>query len=49
MRDSLEYCPKCNANLQGDPIPKEHQESFGATHFSRKIGIEDPRVYDGVS
>ncbi len=39
MRDSIEYCPNCNANFQGDPIPEEDQHLFGATHFSRKIGM----------
>ena len=36
-----EYCPHCGICLQGDPIPEEAQESFGATHFSRKIGRYD--------
>lgn len=49
LRDNVEYCPNCNANLQGSPIPKDQQHLFGATHFGRKIGIEDPMVYDGVS
>lgn len=40
-RDSLEYCPHCNANLQGDPIAPESQHLFAATHFSRKIGVYD--------
>ena len=39
-RDSVEYCPECATNLQGEPIPEKSQEFFGyATHFSRKIGI----------
>lgn len=36
---SEELCPKCGAQLQGEPIPKEDQHLFCATHFSRKIGI----------
>jgi hypothetical protein len=44
-----ENCPKCGISFKGDPIPKEHQEAFGATHFSKIIGIEDPIVYDGIS
>ena len=40
-RDSKEHCPECKADLQGDPIPMESQHLFGATHFSRKIGISD--------
>ncbi|PEC18983.1 hypothetical protein COM96_27570 [Bacillus cereus] len=39
MNDNKEFCPHCNANLQGDPIPKESQKWYGCTHFSRKIGI----------
>jgi hypothetical protein len=41
MNDIKESCPICNANLQGEPIPKEQQKSYGATHFTRKIGISD--------
>ena len=41
MMDNKENCPKCNADLQGEPIPVEQQENYGATHFSRKIGIYD--------
>lgn len=37
-KDIVEYCPNCNANLQGEEIPKEKQHLYGATHFSRKIG-----------
>lgn len=36
-------CPKCNADLRGDPIPdeyiKEGHYGEGATHFYRTIGI----------
>lgn len=41
MRNNLEYCPHCNISLQGDLIPMEQQELFGATHFGRKIGLSD--------
>jgi hypothetical protein len=44
-----EECPKCRANLIGDPIPEEDREVFGgSTHFIRTIGLEDPAIYDGV-
>lgn len=35
------YCPNCNADLQGEPIPKEHRIHYSkdVTHFSRVIGI----------
>lgn len=39
VNDSKEYCPYCNADLQGEPIPKESQKFYRATHFTRKIGI----------
>lgn len=39
LRNSIEFCRNCNANFQGEPIPKKDQHLFGATHFSRKIGI----------
>jgi hypothetical protein len=41
MKDSKENCPHCKFDLQGESIPKEQQESYGATHFTRKIGIYD--------
>lgn len=40
-RDSKENCPHCGAQLQGDPIPEQSRHLFGATHFSRKIGVYD--------
>lgn len=39
LNDNIEYCPFCNTNLQGKPIPKEMQSDYGATHGSRKIAI----------
>lgn len=33
-------CPVCEVNWQGEEIPKESQEDYGDTHFSRVIGIE---------
>lgn len=39
LNDSLEYCPHCHTNLQGDAIPEEQQKSYNATHFTRKIGM----------
>jgi len=39
MEDNNERCPHCNANRQGEPIHKDQQHLFNATHFSRKIGI----------
>lgn len=42
-------CPKCGVSLQGDPIPEEEQHLFGATHFRREIGLEDPMLYDGIA
>jgi hypothetical protein len=40
MDNNIEYCPFCNANLQGEPIPKELRKHYGnSTHGSRKIGI----------
>ncbi|PEV55383.1 hypothetical protein [Bacillus cereus] len=39
MRSNKEFCPYCNSDLQGEPIPKQSQKTYGAIHFSRKIGI----------
>ena len=45
----FDNCPKCNASLIGDPIPKKSQKFFGGkTHFRREIGYEFPELYDGV-
>lgn len=48
MDNSIEYCPFCNSNLQGKPIPQEFRKHYGnSTHFTRKIGIssiEEDRV-----
>ncbi|MEV9502766.1 hypothetical protein [Bacillus safensis] len=47
MRDNKECCPYCNADLQGEPIPKESQKVYGYAHFTRKIGIssiKDDRI-----
>lgn len=37
------HCPKCNADLTGEPIPERHREHYppGDTHFSRVIGLYD--------
>ena len=39
MNDNNEYCPHCNANLQGEPIPESSRTPKGSTHFTRKIGM----------
>lgn len=37
-----QYCPHCNVDLTGEPIPEEYKEFYGnETHFSRKISIYD--------
>jgi len=46
-------CPSCKSSLQGSPIPEEHRLAglYGddpPTHYSRKVGIEYPGIYDGV-
>jgi DNA-directed RNA polymerase subunit RPC12/RpoP len=43
-RTNADPCPHCGASLQGAPIPADEQESYGATHFSRKIGIYSREV-----
>lgn len=41
LRNSNEHCPKCNVSFQGEKIPEKDMHAFGATHFSRVIGIYD--------
>ena len=42
------HCPKCNADLRGEPIPANQRRYFSGTHFWRVVGLELPG-YDGVS
>ncbi|WP_144466440.1 hypothetical protein [Bacillus nitratireducens] len=44
MRSNKEFCPYCNSDLQGDLIPQQSQKVYGATHFTRKIGITSIEV-----
>ncbi len=40
VKDNREFCPKCQTNLQGEPIAEDRQEEYGfCTHFSRKISV----------
>ena len=48
--EDARYCPKCGADWFGSKIPEESRKYHGEkTHFSRVIGIEDSKRYDGVS
>ena len=46
-------CLKCDANLQGAPIPQKYLDrglyAAGSTHYSRLIGIEIQGAHDGIS
>lgn len=44
------YCPVCQADWQGNPIPEEYREKYygGRTHYHRLIGVEIWGKYDGV-
>jgi len=50
-----EICPKCRVSFRGGLIAdsvgeKVAKENYGGQkYWSRKIGIEDPEVYDGIS
>lgn len=48
MASNVDNCPHCNADLNGDPIPKEYAEHYSGTHWRREIGIEYMGKYDGV-
>lgn len=41
FEDFYDTCPKCGANMMGDPIPEEDRRFFGDTHFKRWIGVEE--------
>lgn len=51
MKSDLRYCPACGADWRGVEIPADarHHYRLGTTHYGRLIGVEDPRVFDGVS
>lgn len=46
----MNNCPKCNVSLQGDPIPKDLQDLYLASHYGRQIGIDGGYmgIYDGI-
>ena len=48
--EATRYCPACNADWQGDPIPEASTQHYSpkSTHFSRLIGVEISGIYDGV-
>jgi len=37
----ITYCPHCNANLRGEPIPENIAHHYSGTHWGRRIGIYD--------
>lgn len=42
MSDSPQNCPRCDANLDGGPIPKDRQEFYSPPYrWSRAIGLYD--------
>jgi hypothetical protein len=42
VADTPEFCPKCNADLKGEPIPEQYRSMYGGkTHYSRTIGLYD--------
>lgn len=48
--EDLRFCPKCGVDWFDSEIPEESRKWYGEkTYFSRVIGIEDPKRYDGVS
>lgn len=44
------YCPECEADWRGAPIPEKYRKFYAANaeFFSRLIGVEIPGKYDGV-
>lgn len=49
---TTDACPHCSADLRSEPIPQKYiDEGFyapDATHYSRKLGVEVPGLYDGI-
>ncbi|MGE6593200.1 hypothetical protein ACQKFU_27340 [Bacillus mycoides] len=38
MGNSKDFCPYCNADLQGEPIPKQSQKTYGVI-LQEKLGL----------
>ena len=48
--DKYGNCPECGCSWDGGDIPEDIREHYSEPFkWSRVIGIEDPRIYDGVS
>jgi predicted RNA-binding Zn-ribbon protein involved in translation (DUF1610 family) len=39
--NAILYCPKCRADLTGDPIPADIREHYDGTYWERQIGLSD--------
>lgn len=49
ITDFTRYCPECNADWRGSPIPEKIRHCYGQKeHYSRLIGVEIREKYDGV-
>jgi predicted RNA-binding Zn-ribbon protein involved in translation (DUF1610 family) len=44
FEDRHPSCPSCGKSMIGEPIPKDRQHLYGATHFMRWIGITNPQA-----
>jgi hypothetical protein len=48
--DRLFECPVCKCSWDAGDIPEDIREHYSPPYkYSRLIGIEDPKMYDGVS
>lgn len=39
MSTLKEFCPYCNSDLQGEPIPKNHKKHMVQLIFQEKLGL----------
>lgn len=48
--DTLSHCPVCKCSWDAGDIPEAIREHYSPPYkFSRLIGEEDPKLYDGVA
>ena len=48
--DKYGDCPECGMSWDGGDIPAEDRKHYSPPYkWSRVIGVEDPKIYDGVS
>lgn len=48
MTNQHGYCPKCQADLDGDVIPADIAHHYSGKKWGRALGLEISGAYDGI-